>query len=246
MKKIKFFNKKGSHVGIVLSFIIFISFLVFLYFILNPSINLQKDKQIVLDELEEKLIEKFSSELLTVSILGESNLNERCIKLEDIIDTDLGGFILTNNLIVKNNETKTQNITYDGKDLNINRSDINNLFFRIYQSPEIDETISFYDKKLHCKKMVYSIESLQKNNEIFESKINKTLVQYDHDYSSLKEELNIPPEISFSFSFSNKDGKLNKTADKTTLTSVYAEEIPIIYVDGDINLNSGFMTIEVW
>ena len=58
-------NKRGSHVGVILSFAIFITFMVFLYFIIEPAIRIQGDKQNILDNLERELLEKFSANLTT-------------------------------------------------------------------------------------------------------------------------------------------------------------------------------------
>ena len=42
IKKIK--SKKGSHVGVVVSFVIFVTFLIFLYTIIQPATVREKDR----------------------------------------------------------------------------------------------------------------------------------------------------------------------------------------------------------
>ena len=56
--RIKMKNRKkgGTHVGMMLSFVIFITFITFLYTIIQPSIQVQKSKQVTLDVLKENLI----------------------------------------------------------------------------------------------------------------------------------------------------------------------------------------------
>ena len=61
-------NKKGSHVGIIFSFIIFVSFLIFLILMIEPSINTQKSKQHIIELLKNELIKNVSSELVAYSI----------------------------------------------------------------------------------------------------------------------------------------------------------------------------------
>ena len=91
----------------------------------------------------------------------------------------------------------------------------------------------------------YEIKSESSGKEIFESLINETKYEYENNYTFLKEELKIPDASDFGFVFVNGN-TLVKTDDKKTSTSIYAEEIPILYVDGEANINSGFLTIKVW
>ena len=53
----KIISKKGSHVGVVVSFVIFVTFLVFLYTIVQPATVREKDRQYLLDYLTLNLIE---------------------------------------------------------------------------------------------------------------------------------------------------------------------------------------------
>ena len=47
-------NKKGSHVGLVLSFVIFVVFLIFMYPLVGPALETKGDKQYLLEPLEKK------------------------------------------------------------------------------------------------------------------------------------------------------------------------------------------------
>jgi len=69
-------NKRGSHVGVIASFGVFVLFLVAIYFIAEPVITVQRDKQNMLEYLETNLIKEFSSNLTTaiVSSTGGSCL----------------------------------------------------------------------------------------------------------------------------------------------------------------------------
>ncbi len=54
-------EKKGSHVGMMLSFIIFITFFVFLYTVLQPIIKTEQNKKLILDSLEIELVEMLAT-----------------------------------------------------------------------------------------------------------------------------------------------------------------------------------------
>ena len=50
-------NKKGSHVGLVVSFLIFIVFISFLRIILEPALVSNEEKKVILEDVEKELIE---------------------------------------------------------------------------------------------------------------------------------------------------------------------------------------------
>jgi len=59
-------NKKGSHVGFILSFAIFITFIVFLFVVFNPRINFKQNKEPILNHLETELLIMFDSDLTNI------------------------------------------------------------------------------------------------------------------------------------------------------------------------------------
>ena len=59
-------NKKGSHVGFILSFVIFITFIVFLLVVFNPRINFKQNKEPILSHLETELLILFDSDLTNI------------------------------------------------------------------------------------------------------------------------------------------------------------------------------------
>ena len=72
-------NKRGSHVGIVLSFVIFVTFLAFLYTIIEPTIKIQQDKESLLNYLKIELMETFSADLTSTSITINKSLPQRVL-----------------------------------------------------------------------------------------------------------------------------------------------------------------------
>ena len=59
-------SRRGSHVGVIASFSIFILFLVGLYLVTEPALKFDKDKKALLQYLEGRLVEEFSGNLTTV------------------------------------------------------------------------------------------------------------------------------------------------------------------------------------
>ena len=60
-------NKKGSHIGMMLSLAIFVTFVVFLFSILQPIIKTRQNKQLDLESLRTELVEMLGSDLTTYS-----------------------------------------------------------------------------------------------------------------------------------------------------------------------------------
>ena len=77
-------NKKGSHVGMMLSFVIFVTFLVFLYSILYPMIKTGQDKKLVLDNLILELAGMLDSNYTSGSI---KTLDSNFAKINELVDS---------------------------------------------------------------------------------------------------------------------------------------------------------------
>lgn len=232
-------NKKGSHLGVILSLVFFVGFLVFLYFITGPMIKTQKDKQFVVDYLEVKLAEQFSSNLRVVNINTEG-APQNCIQLSNFIN-DVG---IDAQVIVKNSEGDIQTSNVIGEDLEIDRSSVADVFFQIYYSGEFENAGSQATDP--CNQRTYSVESMTTNQEVFETKITETIDYYNDNYDELKEGLKIPAESEFSFEFTRKDGTRVSPQEKDTYLESYVEEVSVKYVDAQANINPGTLKIIVW
>ena len=243
---IKMKNKKASHVGIVLSFVIFVTFLAFLYSIVEPTMKMQQDKESLLNYLKMELMERISANLTSSTITIEKELPQPCIELQDLV-IDLS---ITPVVIVKGETGKIFPSKIEGDNLKIDRgADIEEFFFKIYNSEEFEEgsggeftTCRLYDKDLGQ----YTIGLVRTDKYIFETKINDLINEYETDYDNLKDDLNIPPGSEFGFSLIYSNETRIGTEEKEISTNIYSEEIPVQYVDGQANINSGFINILVW
>ena len=125
-------KKRGTHVGIVLSFVIFITFLVFLYSIVEPVIRVQRDKESLLDYLRIELIRRFSANLTTATIsITTEGYSTNCVNLVYALE-ETG---INERIIVKDNQgnfVKTNISNQNYQDIIINRESIEEDFFKIY------------------------------------------------------------------------------------------------------------------
>ena len=226
-------NKKGSHLGIVFSLIIFVSFLVFLYIIAAPGLVFQKDKTLAMEQLKVKLPQSFSADLTEITVSSPDG-EVGCFK---ITSTNFGTYY-----IVKNKAGEIVPSFLQGSTLEIN-TDLDE-FYKVYSS---EQNLGYTGSGLGtCSIIIGTIESSKTSKKVFETKIVEFIDIYGDDYEDLKESLNIAFETDFSFKFTDKDDVTvgPDITDKTL--EVFVEEIPLEYVDAEANLNLGILTISVW
>jgi len=249
-------NKKGSHVGIVLSFVIFVTFLIFLYTIVEPSIKTQKDKETLLDYLKIELMERFSTNLTTATIsINRTYYVWECVKLINLTEE----IEVDSRLIVKNKlgNISKANISEDkNTDLFIDRENKEEVFFKIYNSEEFgklnETTINPYTplKKDEIgwkgQAIGYTVGLVRTDEYIFETKVIKLIEEYQNDSEGLKSELKIPIGSEFSFGLTYSNETRIGTEEKDIPINIYAREIPVQYVDKEANINLGHINIQIW
>lgn len=227
-------NKKGSHLGIVFSLIVFVGFLVFLYIIAAPGLIPQKDKTLAMEQLKVKLPESFSADLVEITASSPDG-EVGCL---EITSTNFGTYYVVKNKAGEIVPSFLQVITLT---LEINTDP--DEFYKVYSS---EQNLGYTGSGLVSCSIIGTIESSKTSKKVFETKITEFITGYENDYEDLKEGLNIAFETDFSFKFTDKDDVTvgPDITDKTL--EVFVEEIPLEYVDAEANLNLGILTISVW
>ena len=244
-------SRKGTHVGVVLSFVIFVTFLVFLYSIIQPAIKTRANEQNLLNFLEDNLVSQVSADMTTVSIGVNKVFTHSCIELNDVInETEI-----TTNFIVINDSGYVFDslISIDAGnnyDLFIDRprDELDN-FFKIRVSEEFGGMST--GTMGSCKQMDkdangYTVGSIRTDKYIFESKIKELMESYGGDYGGTKKALNVSAQNEFGFGFTYSNGTTIKTPEVDVSTVIYADEVPIQYIDEDANIESGRLNIKLW
>jgi len=244
-------NKRGSHVGIILSFVIFVTFLVFLYVVVQPALSGLENKRVFLDYLKMKLIENASENftIASVNIVSIKNPTASfCIKFEDLTEKIVE--IKDSRLVVKdeNKAVIPFYVSTSKKELEVTRNSVNHLFFRIFDSPTFKiGTGATTPSCRQVKKDEYIIGLVTTDMYIFNTSILEIKTAYETDYEKLKRYFKIPVGRDFGFSFTDSTGtKVFDVGEGVQLTSIFAEEIPIQYVDEKANILPGFINIKVW
>jgi hypothetical protein len=243
-------NKRGSHVGIMVSFMIFITFVVFFLSVVTTKVEKNKNKEITLEYIEMKILRNTSYPLTSaiVNITQQAGDNA-CVELKDLFiylnSTSYGG-------VVKDYSNNLQSSYIDNeeiqKNLKINRSNSEETFFELSLSPAFERFISNND--LTCTLKInpegYKFLSIRKDNiYTFESEFERLNQSYSNDYEELKRELFVPEGNEFIFEFEKSNGEVIKPSVNLTTSNIYSDEVPIQYIDKSGNIKSGFLRVKI-
>ncbi|MBU2104594.1 MAG: hypothetical protein KKF67_02360 [Nanoarchaeota archaeon] len=235
-------NKKGSHVGVALSFGIFIIFLVFLLSALTPLIKTQESKQHILEDLKYKLMNLSSENLTTITLYISKDVDKDCVNIDGITNYFSG-----ENLRVKNSlyEIIPYEIQNDSK-LYIEVGDDFDGFLKIYLSDKITSSEEGINGCTPVMEGDYSIKVLTTREYYSDDGIIETIEKYNTNYAGLKEELGVPEGTDFGFNFTYSNRTMIGTEEEQASTSVYSDQSYMLYIDSDGNINMGYLTVRVW
>ena len=244
-------RKKGtSHLGFVLSFVIFILFLVFILSIIEPRLGTQTNKQPLLDSLEFNMINSFGMDNFTIATLNYKGVQagqKNCISsnpissLEFISDANKNKIKIRDDLGNSRDFDIRSNVLYAGID------STSNAVLKIYYAQNISSSTTALSS---CKDVSSSLTVQSVNREqkyILDSNIISLREKYAADYGKLKTDLAIPGGNDFTFSFKLANGSTVEPQGVTIPTvNVFAKNFPVQYLDNNANLNVGFLTVKIW
>jgi len=242
-------NKRGSHVGVVISFVIFVTFLVFLYTIISSLSVKEREKEYMVDYLIANLMNS-SSETISTLVLNvnqPTGNNRYCINIQSI-DIEQIPVEYRDNLLFK----------YGDQALSYKLQNINTIWVKIPQehfqgiilvqfsesiTPNMDETMS------GCDPHPYPMGDIKEITNIFESMLYELAEMHETNYEEFKEFLGLSPDLDFNFYVLNAEREIVISAvhaEPPRSESVYVEEVPLQYVDEEGNIHFGFLKVEIW
>jgi len=244
-------RKKGtSHLGFVLSFVIFILFLVFILSIVEPRLGTQTDKKSLLDSLEFNMINKFGMDNFTIAIAnykGVSAGQKSCISLNPISSLDFVSDTNRNKIKITDDAGSLLNFDIQSGILYAGISSVSNAILKIYYSGNTSSTTTPLSD---CKSADadFTVKSVNREQRyILDSKMISLRDKYSLDYSQLKTDLEIPEGNDFAFSLKLANGTLVESQNVTVPSvDIFAKSFPVQYLDNNANLNVGFLTVKVW
>jgi len=241
-------DKRGSHVGMILSFVMFVTAILFLYEIMNPLSKSDEEKEKLIEQLKMSLEKPLKINLTTVTLSVENlNSEKDCISFErDIfkIDSNL------ENHLVKDISGKIIKSKIEGNKIQIETAET----IKIYFMEGIDINIlnvdgdcqELKDKDKPNKDFIFT---LSKNKVYSESKINEfieNLSSNEEFYHKTKESFFLPSNSEFNLIFKYTNNSIIGEEKNITNTNVFVEEYPITYINSSADINSGFLSVFVW
>lgn len=238
-------NKRGSHVGVMISFMVFITFIFFLRVILEPTLTSNQDKEVMLNEVEKKIINETSVEMTTITIDINSATTQNCVSIASFISE----FGIDSNIVVKNkngNIISSSVSPTESNTLQINRGSTTDNFFKVYNSEAFSAVSS---ASLSCQSISentnFEYGITKKDDYVSEEKIIFLIESYA-DYEAMKSDLKIPNSTDIAISFEYADGSSIGTNKTEPTTNIFAREKQINYINENAEINSGKLKIKVW
>lgn len=239
-------NKKGSHVGFVISFVVFVTFLVFLFAVLQPAITREDTKEYVLNSLKFRILENVSYETTTVSLNVEENSgNDECITLSNIDGTGIPSEF-QGNLLIKNYLGDKLNYELSGQNINVETGQNFEGILRVSYS---DVLAPGQTSQSGCVTKSYSVGIKKNDSQITETGFTNLESYYDSNYDTLKSKFGVSENSEFSFTLfdSGRNEIINSEKESPPQSiDIYVSETPVKYMNSTGGTKLGFLVINVW
>ncbi len=223
-------NKRGSHVGIILSFTLFIGFLIFSYVLIGPTLRMNPELKESLTILKKEIIQELSEEIIFIWVYSESSLCSQ-IDLPDNSFENIQVFVI--------NGTGEEVPSY----FDTSKIYLQNLngFTKIHISNSSFENESTSSLS-GCQQV--EIKSSLHEERIAEKRIIEMIGRIDNDYTNFREEFGFYGDLNILFKYSN--GTQIGTKNVETNTNIYSESIFINYLSLKAEEKTGELIIRLW
>lgn len=239
MKEVlKKYGKRGSHVGIIISFTLFVTFLVFLYTATEPVLESKQEQRNLMNKIESDITKRISTNFTTITITSSSG--DDCIRFNEYPYAEMESTIVKNSQgeLVKSEVSR-------GGGLSIKNSDSGG-FYKIYSSDSSLDDVEWDGGG--CEGFVDDFKKgiNRKENKISLKEIRDFISDYNSNYSNVKKDLDISDEYGFGLDFVYENKTEIKT-DSTNLTrDIFVNTKEIIYFNENASKKGGFLRIQVW
>jgi hypothetical protein len=230
-------NRKGSHVEVIIAFIIFVTFIIFIFASIKSPVTRQEDKKNIFDKIEPGMIHRVSSDMTMITVTLPSG-GGQCSTLDNFLD-DMG---IGENILVKNSSGEEVAARLSGNSLVINRTNINDEFFKIYYSEELS-ILGPLEPGLTCAIVTPKIWLTKTNEYVFEKKFHELMLG---TYEALKAYLDVPKGVNFGYGIILSNGTIIESQIENVSTNIYIREKPIEYVSMEGNISEGYLKTTIW
>jgi hypothetical protein len=226
-------NKRGSHVEVIISFIIFVTFIIFLFASVKAPITRDETKKNIFDGVESSIKNRISADMTTITVNISSG--GACVGLNNLLNE----FNINGDIVVQDYSGNNIPSFISGNSLNINRVSTSDTFFKIYHSQEF----SGLETGSACSQGTYELGPTKTEKYVFE---NRLIGLINEDPQTVRNELNVPNGVNFTYGIILSNGTTIEKSQKEISTNVYVRESPIEYVDLEGKINEGYLKTTVW
>lgn len=253
-------NKRGSHVGVILSFAIFITFVMFLYVLVQPNLVDQETQVSALKNLQRQILQNVSDNLTTTGIKVEiSGQPQSCLTLINFFEMTNMGYNL--GASGENGELFEVYTSEDAKDLfiysggaNLKLKDKTKTVIRLYNSSSFKEVTppsgSFPYGHCAIPDVTYTLGYTNTREVVMDSKL-KTLIEFYNrndpflGYIPLKDKFGLISDFGFNFTYQNRT-TVGTTKQVSQSRAVEVLEVPILYASPSRIIESGSLNVRIW
>ncbi|HEA46502.1 MAG TPA: hypothetical protein ENH99_01850 [Candidatus Pacearchaeota archaeon] len=199
-------TKRGSHVGVVLSFVIFMTALLLIFAIVQPNLTVE-EKNNIREYLQNEILEQTSEEITTVSVSLTHSAPQSCVELNNFFSrTGIG-----DKIFIRSDSGNVLSTEVSGQNLLTQRN--GNIFFRVYWSEEFEHETGTLGscQSLNEGEEGYVLGLAKTTKHMFETKVIKLINDYNADYDATKRSLGIVSGDEFDFGFEYHNGTTIET-----------------------------------
>lgn len=226
-------NKKGSHVGIIISFGLFISFIVFMYTIMSPAVQTQKEQKALMANIKPEIVDMVSSNFTTMTV---KNSSDSCIVINNYNYSDM------NSTIVKDSDGNIVPSNVSGENLYIDASSGSEIY-KIHSADVQLNTQSFSPSG--CEDS-YERGINRKEIEVSSQKTVNLINDYEENYEGYKDKLGVPNERNFGVDFIYNNESRIETETTNTTRNIYVKKFPVQYFTENAEKKGGYLRIKAW
>lgn len=230
MKFIK--NKKGSHIGIILSFTLFVTSIIFLYNIIESPVKIAGEKSDNLDLIKNNFMQLTNEEVTIARIEPTAG----CVAF-DTPETQ----ITSPQIYAVNNQTTDSSISAGQSTVSTD-----GLFTKVYYSNySFDDNLN--SPGTGCTPITPS--SISNTKYATEKKITEFVNLSINNESRFQTMMEITDDYEFSFVFEFSDGTIlgeDRTMNRNINSDIYSREYLVNYLSINAEERTGKLRIKVW
>jgi hypothetical protein len=231
-------SKKGSQIGIIMSFSIFIISLMFIFSIISPPTNIDKSKIYSMEILERNVVNNISEEIGIVFINEDAELKDCLSFSTSELGFDYDYFIVKD---YSKNEASSGGSVSGMIYINKNSGE-ENLFSVYFSNYEFDKNLENLNTDCDNAK-IYSV--LEKKIAIQEN-IENLIEDYKTNYTKIRSQIGISVADEFNVFFIYENNTKIGTEKENVNTNIFAKTIQIQYLDEKANEKIGELILKVW